>query len=163
MSIEIERKFLVSYIPEKSIGVKIKQGYLQSEKNRTVRVRTTIDNSNIKKAFITIKGAASKKGISRYEFEQEIPFEQALNLFPLCDQPLIEKTRYIYINNNEKWEIDDFHGENEGLLLAEIELNRENQKVDTPDFILSEVTGIKKYYNSMLQKSPYKNWGKPRL
>ena len=155
---EIERKFLVSHIPNEALGIEIQQGYLQSEKHRTVRIRTIVEKSDLKKAFLTIKGASNEKGTSRYEFETEIPFNEATYLLKLCDMPLIEKTRYIYISDNVKWEIDEFHGTNSGLLLAEVELSNENQKIQLPDFILEEVTGISKYYNSMLQKLPYTLW-----
>ena len=155
---EIERKFLVSHIPNGSIETEIKQGYLQSEKHRTVRIRTLVKNPDGKEAFITIKGASNKRGTSRYEFETEIPFDEATYLLKLCDVPLIEKTRYIYILDNIKWEIDEFHGVNRGLFLAEVELSDENQNIVLPDFIVEEVTGINKYYNSMLQKNPYTIW-----
>ena len=155
---EIERKFLVSHIPDGSIETEIKQGYLQSEKHRTVRIRTLVKKPKGKKAFITIKGASNKSGTSRYEFETGIPFDEANYLLKLCDLPLIEKTRYIYISDNLKWEIDQFHGENKGLLLAEVEISNENQKFVLPNFIVEEVTGINKYYNSMLQKNPYSLW-----
>ena len=155
---EIERKFLVSHVPNGSIETEIKQGYLQSEKHRTVRIRTLVKKLGGKEAFLTIKGASNKSGTIRYEFETEIPFDEATYLLKLCDMPLIEKTRYIYILDNVKWEIDEFHGVNRGLLLAEVELSDENQKVVLPDFIVEEVTGINKYYNSMLQKNPYTIW-----
>jgi len=155
---EIERKFLVSHIPDGLIKTEIKQGYLQSEKHRTVRIRTLVKNPDGKEAFLTIKGASNKRGTSRYEFEIEIPFDEATYLLKLCDPPLIEKTRHIYISDNLKWEIDQFHGTNKGLLLAEVELTDENQKIVLPEFIFEEVTGINKYYNSMLQKNPYTIW-----
>ena len=155
---EIERKFLVSHVPNGSIETEIKQGYLQSEKHRTVRIRTLVKKLDAKEAFLTIKGASNKSGTIRYEFETEIPFDEATYLFKLCDPPLIEKTRYIYISDNLKWEIDQFHGTNKGLLLAEVELTDENQKIVLPEFIFEEVTGINKYYNSMLQKNPYALW-----
>ncbi len=155
---EIEIKFLVSHIPDGLIETKIKQGYLQSEKHRTVRIRTLVKNPDGKEASLTIKGASNKRGTSRYEFETEIPFDEATYLLKLCDVPLIEKTRYIYILDNIKWEIDEFHGVNRGLFLAEVELSDENQNIVLPDFIVEEVTGINKYYNSMLQKNPYTIW-----
>ena len=155
---EIERKFLISHIPDGLIETKIKQGYIQSEKHRTVRIRTLVKNPDGKAAFLTKKGASNKRGTSRYEFETEIPFDEATYLLKLCDVPLIEKTRYIYILDNIKWEIDEFHGVNRGLFLAEVELSDENQNIVLPDFIVEEVTGINKYYNSMLQKNPYTIW-----
>ena len=155
---EIERKFLVSHVPNGSIETEIKQGYLQSEKHRTVRIRTLVKKLDGKEAFLTIKGASNKSGTIRYEFETEIPFDEATYLFKLCDPPLIEKTRHIYISDNLKWEIDQFHGANKGLLLAEVELSDENQNIVLPDFIVEEVTGLKEYYNSMLQRNPYTTW-----
>ena len=156
MAKEIERKFIIKHIPKNLLGGKIKQGYLQSEKTRTVRIRTVESKKN--KAYITIKGASNKTGLSRYEFETEIPFNEAVYMLKLCDTPLIEKTRYIYKNDNVIWEIDEFHGMNEGLFIAEVELSNENQKIELPDFIIEEVTGINKYYNSNLQKSPFTLW-----
>ena len=156
MAKEIEKKFLINSIPENLFGSKIKQGYLQSEKQRTVRIRTTESKKN--EAYITIKGASNKTGLSRYEFETEIPFNEGVYMLELCDTPLIEKTRYIYETDSVVWELDEFHGMNEGLLIAEVELSNENQKIQLPDFITEEVTGINKYYNSNLQKSPYILW-----
>ena len=123
-----------------------------------MRIRTLVKNPDGKEAFLTIKGASNKRGTSRYEFETDIPFDEATYLLKLCDVPLIEKTRYIYILDNIKWEIDEFHGVNRGLFLAEVELSDENQNIVLPDFIVEEVTGINKYYNSMLQKNPYTIW-----
>ncbi len=156
MAIEVERKFIIKSIPKNLFGSKINQGYLQSEKKRTVRIRTVEGKKN--KSYITIKGASNKTGLSRYEFETEIPFDEGTRMLELCDIPLIEKTRYIYEDNNAIWEIDEFHGMNKGLLIAEIELSNENQKIELPDFIIEEVTGINKYYNSNLQKSPFTLW-----
>ena len=155
---EIERKFLVSHIPDGLIETKIKQGYLQSEKHRTVRIRIVNDNSSNETAYLTIKGKSNSAGTSRYEFEIQIPISEAIHLIEMCDKPLIEKTRHIYNTDNVKWEIDEFHGANNGLLLAEIELLSEDQKFVLPDFVVKEVTGLKKYYNSMLQRNPYTTW-----
>ena len=154
---EIERKFLVKYIPKNLLGCKIKQGYLQAEKHRTVRVRTTETKKN-RKGYITIKGASNDSGLSRYEFETKIPINEAIYMLKLCNTPLIEKTRYIYKAKIITWEIDAFHGMNSGLVVAEVELSSEKQKIKLPDFIYKEVTGIKKYYNNQLQKNPYKLW-----
>tara|TARA_X000001036_G_scaffold20345_1_gene17050 strand:+ start:1697 stop:2170 length:474 start_codon:yes stop_codon:yes gene_type:complete len=154
---EIERKFLVKYIPENLLGCKIKQGYLQTEKHRTVRIRTTETKKN-HKGYITIKGASNDSGLSRYEFETKIPINEAIYMLKLCNTPLIEKTRYIYKAKIITWEIDEFHGMNSGLVVAEVELSSEKQKIKLPDFIYKEVTGIKKYYNNQLQKNPYKSW-----
>ena len=154
---EIERKFLVKYIPKNLLGCKIKQGYLQAEKHRTVRVRT-IETKKNHKGYITIKGASNDSGLSRYEFETKIPINEAIYMLKLCNTPLIEKTRYIYKAKIITWEIDEFHGMNSGLVVAEVELSSEKQKIKLPDFIYKEVTGIKKYYNNQLQKNPYKSW-----
>jgi len=154
---EIERKFLVKHIPKNLFGYKINQGYLQSEIHRTVRIRATEENSN-HKGYITIKGVSNDSGLSRYEFETEIPIKDANYMLKLCDSPIIEKTRYIYETKLLKWEIDEFHGINKGLVVAEVELSSEKQKIKIPDFIYKEVTGIKKYYNNQLQKNPYKSW-----
>ena len=155
---EIERKFIVSHIPNDLANKKITQGYLQSEKHRTVRIRIVNDSSNNETAYLTIKGKSNRAGTSRYEFEIQIPINEATHLIEMCDKPLIEKTRHIYNTDNVKWEIDEFHGANNGLLLAEIELLNEDQKFVLPDFVVKEVTGLKKYYNSMLQRNPYTTW-----
>ena len=155
---EIERKFIVSHIPNDLSNKKITQVYLQSEKHRTVRIRIVNDSSNNETAYLTIKGKSNRAGTSRYEFEIQIPINEATHLIEMCDKPLIEKTRHIYNTDNVKWEIDEFHGANNGLLLAEIELLSEDQKFVLPDFVVKEVTGLKKYYNSMLQRSPYTTW-----
>ena len=154
---EIERKFLVNYIPKNLLGYKIKQGYLQAEKHRTVRVRT-IETKKNHKGYITIKGASNESGLSRYEFETKIPINEAIYMLKLCNTPLIEKTRHIYKTKIITWEIDEFHGMNSGLVVAEVEISSEKQKIKLPDFIYKEVTGIKKYYNNQLQKNPYKLW-----
>ena len=155
---EIERKFIVCHIPNDLVNKKITQGYLQSEKHRTVRIRIVNDSSNNETAYLTIKGKSNRAGTNRYEFEIQIPINEATHLIEMCDKPLIEKTRHLYNTDNVKWEIDEFHGANNGLLLAEIELLSEDQKFVLPDFVVKEVTGLKKYYNSMLQRSPYTTW-----
>jgi CYTH domain-containing protein len=100
----------------------------------------------------------NKSGMSRYEFETEIPTSDADHLLSLCDQPLIEKTRYKYKHDNLIWEIDEFHGVNDGLVVAEVELESEDQQFEKPNFISEEVTGQVKYYNMMLLKNPYSTW-----
>ena len=154
---EIERKFILSKIPEHLPTLKIKQGYLQLDKNCTIRVRSSISSTGISDT-LTIKGPSNSSGMSRYEFETKISNEDSINLFKVCHKPIIEKTRHIYIYKNMKWELDEFHEENQGLLIGEIELERENMKFDLPDIVKEEVTGQSKYYNSMLQKRPYKTW-----
>ena len=162
MNKEIERKFLIKKIPKGLIGTTLRQGYLQSEKQRAVRIRT-IEKSRLKRGFLTIKGVGNSSGMSRYEFETEIPIADADYLLNLCDQPIIEKTRYIYEHESLIWEIDDFHGVNDGLIIAEVELKSEDQKIKKPDFVDKEVTGQKKYYNLMLTKNPYSLWEEESL
>ena len=159
MGKEIERKFLVSFLPGGMGGTTMRQGYLQPEKERAVRVRT-IEKDGSKKGILTIKGIGSESGMSRYEFEIEIPVLDADHLLSLCDKPLIDKTRYKYDYEDLTWEIDEFHGVNDGLVVAEVELESEDQKFEKPDFISEEVTGQVKYYNMMLLKNPYTTWMK---
>ena len=154
MGIEIERKFLIKSDEWKSLGKRkfYQQGYLLVDKNRTIRIRTVEE-----KGFITIKG--SGRGISRSEFEYQIPVEEArIILETLCEKPLIKKYRTKIKLNNLVWEVDEFIDENYGLVIAEVELENENQKIDIPSWIGDEVTGEIKYYNSMLIKNPFTNW-----
>ena len=162
MNKEIERKFLIKKIPKGLIGTTLRQGYLQSETQRAVRIRT-IEKSRLKRGFLTIQGGGNSSGMSRYEFETEIPIADADYLLNLCDQPIIEKTRYIYEHESLIWEIDDFHGVNNGLVIAEVELKSEDQEIKKPDFVDKEVTGQKKYYNLMLTKNPYSLWEEESL
>ena len=157
MANEIERKFLINALPEGMSGTTMRQGYLQPEKERAVRVRT-VEKDGSKKGVLTIKGMGSASGMSRYEFETEIPVSDADHLLSLCDQPLIEKTRYKYDHGGLVWEVDEFHGVNDGLVVAEVELESEEQTFDKPDFIGEEVTGQTKYYNMRLLKNPYTTW-----
>ena len=159
MGKEIERKFLVSFLPEGMGGTNMRQGYLQQEKERAVRIRT-VQKDESKKGVLTIKGIGSESGMSRYEFETEIPISDANHLLSICDKPLIEKTRYKYDYEDLTWEIDEFHGVNDGLVVAEVELESEDQQFKKPNFIGEEVTGQVKYYNMMLLKNPYTTWGK---
>ena len=157
MANEIERKFLIKSLPDDMSGITMRQGYLQPEKERAVRIRT-VEKDGSKKGVLTIKGMGSKSGMSRYEFETEIPVPDADHLLSLCDQPLIEKTRFKYDHEGLIWEIDEFHGVNDGLIVAEVELESEDQQLNKPDFIGDEVTGQIKYYNMMLLKNPYTTW-----
>lgn len=156
MAKEIERKFLVkpaAWEPQVA-GTKIRQGYLSSLKERVVRVRTKGT-----KAFLTIKGIT--KGITRSEFEYEIPVDDAdLLLTNLCEQPLVEKTRYKETHNGHEWEIDVFFGANEGLVVAEVELTDENEKIEIPIWIGEEVSSDPRYFNSNLIQNPYCKWVK---
>ena len=160
MTREIERKFIISKIPNSLPKIKIKQGYLQTDKDRTVRIRSTSDEKGLLKNILTIKGPSSKNGMSRLEYETTIPNKNAKELFNLCYAPLIKKTRHIYMYEGIKWELDEFHGANKGLLIGEIELANESIVFVKPNFLLEEVTGQKKYYNSMLQKYPFSEWEK---
>ena len=154
MGKEIERKFLVKDDTFRSLaeGTRYCQGYLNSAKERIVRVRT-IGN----KGFLTIKGITT--GATRVEYEYEIPVKEAeAMLDDLCEKPLIEKNRYKIGYKGFVWEVDAFFGENMGLILAEVELESEDQHYIKPDWIGEEVTGDPKYFNSNLIQHPYKNW-----
>ena len=156
MSVEIERKFLVKG-PFKQFAVKsfrISQGYLSSVPQRTVRIRIR-DN----RAFITIKGQSNLTGISRYEWEKEIPVDEARELLKICEPGIIEKTRFIVPADNDLFfEVDEFYGENQGLIMAEIELATEVQPFDKPGWLGDEVTGDIRFYNSALSKYPFTKW-----
>jgi adenylate cyclase len=152
MAKEIERKFLVregSWRNQK--GTQYRQGYLNSVKERVVRVRTIDD-----KGYLTIKGLTV--GASRLEFEYEIPRQDADQLLDICEKPLIEKTRFKVVQDGFVWEIDEFFGENQGLIVAEVELENEDQEFPRPAWIGEEVTGDPRYFNSNLIKNPYKMW-----
>jgi CYTH domain-containing protein len=154
MGTEIERKFLVTENSWRSLaaGVKYRQGYLNSAKERTVRVRTIDD-----KGFLTIKGLTT--GASRAEYEYEIPVGDAAALLDdLCEKPLIEKNRYKIDFEGFVWEVDEFFGENQGLIVAEVELESEDQAFEKPGWIGEEVTGDPKYFNSNLVNNPYLKW-----
>lgn len=146
--IEIERKFLVadsSFREAASDSRHIVQGYICRDKERTVRVRISDG-----RGYLTIKGAGSRSGLSRYEWKKEIPSEEARELLELCDGGFIDKTRFIVPFCGNVWEVDEFHGDNEGLLLAEIELSSEDEAFELPSWCGTEVTGDSRYYNSML-------------
>jgi len=156
MGVEIERKFLIREDADgrwlkESQGIPYVQGYLSRERGRTVRVRIAGD-----KAYLTIKGEV--EGISRAEFEYAIPVEDARKMLTLCDGPLVEKTRHRIPHDNLVWEVDIFHGKNEGLIIAEIELEKETQEVPMPEWVGKEVTGDRRYYNSSLAVHPFGVW-----
>lgn len=156
MSIEIERKFLVKnndFKQESYQKNKIKQGYLNSDKNRAVRIRISDET-----AFITVKGKSNFSGTSRFEWEKEIDKTEAEALLLLCEPTIIEKIRYLVKRGNHIFEVDEFLGENQGLVVAEIELNAENEDFEKPNWLAKEITGIVKYYNSNLSRLPFKNW-----
>ena len=156
MSLEIERKFLVKskdFKHEAYQQKKIKQGYLNSDKNRTVRIRIADES-----AFITIKGKSNEAGTTRFEWEKEIDITEAEQLLLLCEPSIIDKTRFLVKKGKHIFEIDEFYGDNNGLIIAEIELNSENESYNTPLWLGKEVTGNNKYYNSSLSKNPFKEW-----
>ena len=156
MAQEIERKFLVKDSRFKELAFsssRIAQGYICSSRGRTVRVRIRDE-----KGYLTIKGPAGENGLSRYEWEKEIPLDEAQELMKLCELGMIDKTRYLVQSGSHVFEVDEFYGENEGLVVAEVELSSENESFEKPDFIGEEVTGIAKYYNSFLMKFPYTKW-----
>ena len=154
MNREIERKFRVvdDLYKSGSTSCLYKQGYLCTNKERTVRIRIAGD-----RAFITVKGTTT--GCSRQEYEYPIPVVDAARMLDsLCQSGLIEKRRYLYPFAGHTWEIDEFMGDNEGLIVAEVELQSESEAVQLPPFISREVTGDPRYYNSCLAQNPYKNW-----
>ena len=154
--IEIERKFLVksdAFKNEAFSKSRIVQGFLNSDAERTVRVRIKGDMG-----FLTVKGISNASGTSRFEWEKEIPLSEAEQLLSLCEKGSIDKTRYFVKADKHIFEVDEFHGENDGLVVAEIELNDENETFQKPNWLGKEVTGEVKYYNSQLAKNPFKNW-----
>ena len=156
MALEIERKFLVlddSYKREAFSKSHIRQGYICSERGRTVRIRIR-DNQ----AYITIKGPSLDGGLSRYEFEQEIPLADAEKLMTLCEPGQIDKFRWLVKSGDHTFEVDEFFGDNEGLVMAEVELSSPDEQPIFPHFIGKEVTGDRRYYNSQLRQNPYRLW-----
>lgn len=154
--IEIERKFLVTssaFKAEAFAQNRIKQGYLSSVPERTVRVRIKGQHG-----FLTIKGISNESGMSRFEWEKEIPAEEAEKLLLLCEAGVIDKTRFEVKTGNHIIEIDEFYGENEGLIIAEIELQSETESFEKPIWLGEEVTNDKRYYNAYLSNNPFKNW-----
>ena len=156
MAKEIERKFLVKGDAWRSLaeGVSYRQGYLNSQKERTVRIRTVGE-----KAYLTVKGPT--RGVTRTEFEYEIPYEDCLAMLEeLAEKPIIEKKRHRIPAGSYVWEVDEFFGVNEGLILAEIELPSEDAVFEKPDWIGEEVSGDPRYFNSSLVANPYSVWKK---
>ncbi|MBQ5540305.1 MAG: CYTH domain-containing protein [Bacteroidales bacterium] len=155
MAYEIERKFLVKG-DFKQFAVSstyIVQGYIYFDKEKSVRVRIRGD-----KGFITVKSSVGDSKVTRNEWEYEIPASEANEMLRLCGENVIEKTRYVVNIKNLTVEVDEFYGENEGLLLAEIELINESQQFEKPDFLGQEVTGQPRYYNAQLCVNPYSKW-----
>ena len=154
--IEIERKFLVisdAFKTDAFRFTRIIQGYLNSHKQRAVRVRLKGDVG-----YLTIKGESSKNGLSRFEWEKEISRHEAQELLKLCETGVIDKVRYEIKAGKHVFEVDEFFGDNEGLIVAEIEIETENENYKTPHWLGKEVSGEIKYYNSQLSKQPYKTW-----
>jgi CYTH domain-containing protein/catechol 2,3-dioxygenase-like lactoylglutathione lyase family enzyme len=155
-SLEIERKFLITsttFKKEAHKSTRITQGYLSTDSERTVRVRIKGE-----KGFLTIKGKSNTSGTTRVEVEEEIALAKAQTLIKLCLPGIIDKTRYEVQKGNHLWEIDEFYGKNQGLVLAEIELTAEKEVFEKPQWIGQEVTGNTQYYNSQLSENPYDNW-----
>ena len=155
---EIERKFLVKNDSYKNLATaqkKIAQGYLNTNPERTVRVRIANE-----KGFLTIKGKGNDSGMTRFEWEKEILIEEATALLLLCEKGVIKKTRFEIPVGNHLYEVDEFYGENEGLIMAEIELSHEIESFEKPDWLGMEVTNNERYYNAYLSKNPFKSWSK---
>lgn len=158
MALEIERKFLVhnqEYVKAAFGHYDIVQGYIAHQNGNTVRIRIS-DND----ALLTIKGPSDAAGISRFEWNHHIDVSDARELMKLCVEGVIEKRRYLVHSGPHVFEVDEFHGENEGLVVAEVELRSETEAFEKPDFIGEEVTGDRRYYNSHLLRNPFCLWGK---
>lgn len=156
MAQEIERKFLVNsdaFKDEATRKTRITQGYISSIPERTVRVRIKGD-----KGYITIKGIGNETGASRFEWEKQITTDEVEELLKICEPGVIDKTRYEVISGEYTFEVDEFYGDNQGLVVAEVELSNETDHFEKPRWIGEEVTGDVKYYNSMLMKNPYTKW-----
>ena len=155
---EIERKFLVKkkedFKSKASSSSRIRQGYLVSGRGCSVRVRIRDD-----RGYLTIKGPSRNGGLTRYEFEKEITFEEAEQLMQLCEPGIIDKTRYLVPYGNHVFEVDEFYGDNEGLVMAEVELKSEDEPFEKPSFIGQEVTGDRRFYNSHMRQFPFAIWG----
>lgn len=153
---EIERKFLVTsdrYKEQAFDQQRIEQGYLNTDSERTVRVRTKGEN-----AFLTIKGPSNEAGLTRFEWEKEIPVDECRQLLKLCEPGIIDKTRFLVKVGEHTFEVDEFYGDNEGLVVAEVELESEDEDFQKPDWLGEDVSHLSKYSNSSLTKNPFKNW-----
>ncbi|WP_298504276.1 CYTH domain-containing protein [uncultured Maribacter sp.] len=154
--VEIERKFLVnsdSYKKEAKIKTRIVQGFLNTHPERTVRIRIKGE-----RGFITVKGKGNDTGVSRYEWEKEITILEAEELLKIAEPGSIDKFRYEVLVGNHVFEVDEFFGDNKGLVIAEVELSSEEETFEKPKWLGKEVSGITKYYNSQLSKCPFKEW-----
>ena len=157
MNYEIERKFLVKgeFKFKAFTHWRIVQGYLSSVPKRVVRIRIKGEQ-----AYLTVKSTVSGNGLTRYEWEKEIPVKDAEEMLTFCEKDIIEKTRYLVQVGNHVFEVDEFYGANAGLLMAEVELQSEDEEFEKPDWLGKEVTHDIRYYNSMLVKDPYSTWKK---
>lgn len=157
MAQEIERKFLVTgdYRSLATSASRIAQGYICCARGRTVRVRLRDD-----RAYLTIKGPSADNGLSRYEWEKEIPADEGRELMKLCVGGIIDKTRYLVPCGTHTFEVDEFYGDNEGLVVAEVELRAPDEPFECPPFLGREVTGQVRYYNSQLMQRPYATWSR---
>ena len=157
MALEIERKFLVvgEFRDQAYSHSRIRQGYISSGNGKTVRVRIRDD-----RGYLTIKGPSDQAGLARYEFETEISLSDAEDLMKLCEPGIIDKTRYLVRSGDHVFEVDEFYGDNEGLVMAEVELHSEDEAFRKPAFIGPEVTGDRRYDNAHLRRNPYKLWGR---
>ena len=155
MGVEIERKFLVraEYKHLAVSSTRIRQAYIASGGGRTVRVRIRDE-----RAYLTIKGPGNHAGTARYEFEIEIPLNDAIDLMRIAEPGVIDKRRYLVPYKGHTFEVDEFYGENEGLTMAAVELSQEGEQVELPDFIGEEVTADARYYNSHMRVYPYRLW-----
>lgn len=154
--IEIERKFLVTSSAYRDLAYKsyrIVQGFLSRDPDRTVRIRLTDD-----KGVLTVKGRSSEDGLKRFEWEREISKGDAEELLNICLPGTIDKMRYLVKQDNHIFEVDEFYGDNSGLVVAELELEDEHVNFKSPDWLGKEVTGNNRYYNSHLSEQPYKTW-----
>ncbi|RYC52235.1 adenylate cyclase [Flagellimonas olearia] len=153
---EIERKFLVTsdaYQQEAASSIRIAQGFLSTDPQRTVRVRIMGNQG-----FLTVKGASNASGTSRFEWETEISAAEATNLIDLCKDVILEKVRFMVPLGDHVFEVDEFLGENKGLVVAEVELQHEDEFFERPSWLGEEVTGQKEYYNSQLSQKPFTEW-----
>lgn len=154
--LEIERKFLVASDDYKKMAIsetRIVQGFLNTHPERTVRVRIKGNTG-----YLTVKGKGNKSGTTRFEWEKKILVSEATNLIDLCESVILDKIRFEVPNGEHIFEVDEFLGENKGLVVAEIELQNEDEHFEKPEWLGTEVTGQVKYYNSQLSKVPFCNW-----
>ena len=155
MGLEIERKFLVTgeFRDQTYSHSRIRQGYILTGQGKTIRIRIRDD-----RGYLTIKGPSDRAGLSRYEFETEVSLADAQDLMRICEPGIIDKTRYLVRSGEHIFEVDEFYGDNEGLVMAEVELGSEDEPFEKPSFIGREVTGDRRFYNSHLRRNPYCLW-----